>query len=643
MKKLTSICLALVLIISAIFLLPAIAAYEQSTEIGINQSEYDNDLNKLHFYFSKASDTESEIATCSVDEAADNDYSYIDSEQELSNALSNMRSSYERTAEENEPVKITVEFKSGFENTTKYKNLSRQFKTVKTIDELHDLRSELNAYSKEYHKTENEKNVKALIKIDCEDINILGYSPFVELSVDEEKINASELIELANSDKVANVCLSLEEEIIDEATWDRTMKEIGAYDIIANGTYTGDRINVGVWEAESVCDLERGLFNELFSDNNITINPEIPNVNVQEHGTIVTYVVSAMAPDANYFVSYNDHDDDEPDYYTETMDWLLEQNCDIINCSWGYVITDEVNGIYEVNNNKLNYRYNLDGRFDYISRVNHVIFVKSAGNVGTDNTKPGYNPNGYITSPGYGHNVITVGGLDCNSVLFDYELEHRDLACYKTGDGRTKPDISAIASLKIPTYLGEKSGTSYAAPQVTAAVAMLYEACLAIGPEEAKAVLMASAQETEGYANSSNTYLDDKVGAGCLNVEGMFDALSGTRMKSFSEIYNQSTPNDFIMTNTKTVNANDVIQVSVCSTAVVDNMLSQTLITNYDLYLYDPDNILVATSTLGENETIDFIRHKATKSGTYTAKVYQNGELLTAGYDTALVFTMNVV
>jgi serine protease AprX len=158
--------------------------------------------------------------------------------------------------------------------------------------------------------------------------------------------------------------------------------------------------------------------------------------------------------------------------------------------------------------------------------LNGVVVVAAAGNYGTSPTTP----SGVPFAPGNDPFVITVGAADINGQT-DPNLDSTApwSAWGYTLDGFAKPDISApgryivgpvplAAQLKnekpsnivTPTYM-QLSGTSFAAPQVAGAAAMLLATHPSWTPDQVKAALLVSASNVGNVTNGS-------LGVGLLNV-----------------------------------------------------------------------------------------------------------------------------
>lgn len=656
MKRFTSLCIALTLLIVVLSISPAFSAVEKNPTIEPLQESYDNDLNKLHFYFgleSSEDKTGSALArTVSNEVSVDDDYfTYIDTENELDSAIENMNSYCDKYVEDDELIQVTVEFKSDFEKTPEYIEFQEKKGNVKTIEEVRELRKKLVEFSSEYHRLQNELNLKKLSDFGYENISPHELSPFISMEINENNIVADDFLSLAKDDSIVNVSFHLKEEFIDEeaSSWNQTMRAIDAYSTVQYGSYTGEGINIGVLE-NGVCDITHTNFSDFISsdsNNRLTIDENCYNsdmfasedypVQVTSHATAVTSIIALMAPDSKIFVSSNRLKN------FAGITWLINQGCDVINCSFGAPVSsgsDEQG--YTVDPTKLEYQYHYDGKFDYLSKAHSVTIVKSAGNVTTNNSTSAYNPNGYVTTPGLAHNVITVGGLECDWGIFSCTLEYDPSACYRTVGSAAKPEISAVYSLKVPNIDGVCSGTSFAAPQVTGTIALIMCKYVqnALNPTAIKAMLISGAKQTDDHSNMSNTFFDDRIGAGCVNLENMKDSECIIYMGSNNS---SSLVNNFVYSYDISLRKNDVLQNSVSWFAHFDDTNNTLDASDFNIMVYNSSGNLVASSSLGEFNTSEFIRYKAPSAGTYTIKVYQNGTLAEGIVSEPFTFVCNIL
>ncbi|MEX0683058.1 MAG: S8 family serine peptidase [Dehalococcoidia bacterium] len=201
--------------------------------------------------------------------------------------------------------------------------------------------------------------------------------------------------------------------------------------------------------------------------------------------------------------------------------WSVIQGASVINNSWGRDSAGVATAMT---------RYQDDLVYTWRTSV-----VDSAGNIGTiPGSCPSTSPK--VVSPGIAYNAITVGsfsdagtwsspsGWNDDSVASD--------SCYldpvSTHSDRYKPEVGA-PGVNITTTNGSGastatvSGTSFAAPHVSAAVALLInrQSVLASQPEAVKAILMASAihRPISGDASESNALYGEILGAGGIDLE----------------------------------------------------------------------------------------------------------------------------
>ena len=155
----------------------------------------------------------------------------------------------------------------------------------------------------------------------------------------------------------------------------------------------------------------------------------------------------------------------EEDYWVSGIEWADSLGADIVHSSLGYTTFDDGSG----------YTYaDLDGDTAVTTIVadaavaKGMVVVTSAGNEGN---KEWY----YVTTPADGDSVIAVGAIDTEGVVAP--LSSRG----PTYDGRTKPDFMALGEnvwvVDTATQNSYKygGGTSYAAPAVSGAAALLLE------------------------------------------------------------------------------------------------------------------------------------------------------------------------
>jgi len=476
-----------------------------------------------------------------------------------------------------------------------------------------------------------EKNMDSLSDIEYESFDHIEYSPFVVMKIDTANIEVSSLLDLSKDSAIAHISLSYNLYVEEESstsyttvssTWSQMLTAINASGVVNSGTYTGEGIKVGILEAEGVCDTTHANL----VDKNITI--ENSSSHISDHATKVTSVVSLMAPDAEYYVTYGND--------AEALSWFVENGCDVINCSFGVLggTSSSLDGYY---------MNDIDAVYDYYVETLFISIVVSAGNI--DSTAS----NGDISSPGNAYNVITVGGVNRVSGSSS-QLAYDSRACYR-GVSEAKPTVSSVFSVKVSNFykdngtLATLSGTSFSAPQVTALIALLLEkdASYIVYPEKVTSTILASANTTYGYEPDWDyVHHDDKVGAGVVSWTRMMDGNASNAV----HISNDSS-NVEVLSRQVSLQSGDSIQIGLSwlidtnAAPGVPTSVSQIYVTDYDLYLYDSNGNLVASSETADSST-EMIRYTATISGSYDIVVYQYGSIDDANDGDFMCMTYNI-
>lgn len=588
-KKFIALFLTLIILVVPFGSINAFA--EEQVEAEVETSTVENSYNKIHFYFSNE------------------DHTVIDSSMELQEAVGSILPATGAMARsgvqaDNEIV-VTVEFVSDFMETATYLSFSNERSNIDSIEELHSFRQRLNEYSEEYHADLISENIDSLEILEYAEYEVIGYSPFVTLKMDISDISASALQELSEMENIVNVSLEYEAVAEEEASWTQTLNAINAYDIVTNGTYTGEGVRIGVYESGGVCNTAHVNL----SDKDITIRDA--SVGTTSHATNVTSILATLAPDAEFYVS---------NVNQIGVAWFIEQGCDIVNCSFGYYNnTKNADGTYT--DGVKEYKHSIDGVYDYQITAHFITVFKSAGNKNTSNTSSSYNPQNKVSSPGYAYNVITVGGVDREYTDSAYRWVWDSGASYLCTTPRVKPNVAAPFTVSIPN-VGTGSGTSYSSPIVAGSVALLMESewKYCVYPERVLSVLSSTAQKNYNYSASIGDF-DEKTGAGIIDLERMIDN------NVFTVEYNttHASGNDIISTSLY-LTAGTEIQIGLAWLVTSDPDANAVYVTDYDLRIFDSEGNRVDTSLLVRSN-IEMLRITIPESDTYKIVVYQWGTM----------------
>ncbi|MBE6638967.1 MAG: hypothetical protein E7616_05890, partial [Ruminococcaceae bacterium] len=580
---------------------------------------------KIHFYF----DTP--------------EHAYMDDAAELQSAVASVKSDYTASAAmsarsgeaTDENVYITVQFAADYMETKEYRSLAADLANAKSAEERSLLKTRRNAYSKRYHAALIEENMSLLSDIPYTDAHPIDYSSFVTLTVPATQLDTEALSAIAENENILHISLTDGFEVVSESETDTTLTNssktgwhdvlecIGAKSIVQNGTYTGEGIKVGIYEDAfydfptthfNACDTTNPNISPLIENNRWTVRPYINGLSTNDtivtHATKVTSILALMLPDAEFYFAHLPPS--TVGQRIEGIAWFIEQGCDIVNCSIGIGSTG--------------YRYDVDAVYDYQIYTSLITVVKSAGNTTQ-------NPNQYVTSPGYGYNVITVGGVKYSAD--DGGWIHDDGACYKNPSGIVTPNIAAPFRMRIEN-VGEVGGTSFAAPLVTACAAMWMEKCIASNQyaltfsNSVMSVLQTTTTRTADFTALSGIAMDDKVGAGIVNLKKLLDVSLTAQIVTNPQGSNGSIILDTTVYFYQYFPAQISLAWFACplmSNFQEDGVTSGTkYVMDYDVYVY-LDGQLIEWSNCSDS-AMERIRFSPEYSGNYRIVVKQYGNQL---------------
>lgn len=284
------------------------------------------------------------------------------------------------------------------------------------------------------------------------------YAPMISA-----ELTSAEIKRLASDSRVAAIYYSPDVTLEDEGNV--SIPSIGADYVRDTLGYTGSGVKIGM--------LEKGLPDKdepYFVDADITYDNTLGDISADDftdHANMVAFIMvgqqcdggtlEGIVPDAKLYATKYIGGDNE-DWRTR-VEWLLSQGVHVINMS--AFLPSENAGCYR----------EQEVWLDHIAKSHYVHFVKSSGN-----------NSGYVSPPGMAYNIITVGAIDDkndadeqNDVLCDGS-NYVESGLQTSEDDRVnltnKPDLVA-PGVNITTAAGTGSGTSFAAPHVTAVIAQL--------------------------------------------------------------------------------------------------------------------------------------------------------------------------
>ncbi|MEQ9405837.1 MAG: S8 family serine peptidase [Cyclobacteriaceae bacterium] len=178
----------------------------------------------------------------------------------------------------------------------------------------------------------------------------------------------------------------------------------------------------------------------------------------------------------------------------EAVMYAVDNGMQILNLSWGS-LRDGLQSEQDIIN--------------YAVLEKNAVVIAAAGNTDVDGR---FHPAGY-------DNVISVGATNINDTRWSFSTYHYSVDIMAPGS-------SVYSTLKNDNY-GTDSGTSYAAPMVAGAAALVMSQFPDLNSSQIMERLRVSADDIYGVGN--NAFFEGKMGLGRLNV---LNAVTATGLKS---------------------------------------------------------------------------------------------------------------
>ncbi len=441
------------------------------------------------------------------------------------------------------------------------------------------------------------------------EIQYIGqYSPIVIA-----KLTLDEVVDLAETDATKILDCNIQE---CEPAMDVSIPVVEADTQLASYGYTGKGVKIG--EVENyVVDRSLPRFNRNNIHNNPDSSPVLSSSSTHEnhHANNVASIMvgqkvsgssipQGIAPNAELYSVSNSGTSG----IYESIEWTISQGANVVNWS------------QEVSNVGVNSYGTYAQWLDHISTNHYVTMVIAAGNNGAEG----------VSSSNMSYNAIVVGNIDDNNTQSLSDDTLQKLSSYSSNASLVyKPDLCAPGT-NINTGIITDSGTSFSAPHVTGAVALLFEAkpFVKSHPELAKAILTASVNlDGKHYCPSSWSSKPDckKYGAGMLDVNRAIKTavnenyFIGSVLQTVSRITREinitetGKPMRISLAYLKEVNLNSDNHFSASGLAV-------SPVANLDLHLYAPDGSEVGCSTTSVNN-VEIIDFTPSKTGKYKIEI----------------------
>ena len=443
--------------------------------------------------------------------------------------------------------------------------------------------------AKQYYTSNNKKYLSSINLNNYKSVYISQYAPYIEYTYQRDKyfnyqnnitneINNNNNIDIAY---IKDIILDRQEQIR------HAMYVSGVSDTYLSYTpnYTGQGIKVGI--------LEIGLVDEeaaCFSPGQVTTHIQnTPLESVEDHSTYMAAYIGGVDGIANQTKIYSSYIWGSP---SEELDWLIDQGVHIINMSYG-------------DSNPTGYYSSDSAYFDMIVNTYKVTLVGAVGNFGTSSK--------LVANPALGYNVIGVGSGNYGGIPESY-------SSYIEYSGGPKPTIMALGNgIGIPSLNTANSGTSVSCAVVSGIIALLMQQYpeLKQKPELVMSAIVSSAYQAPTATLMANG-LTNSGGAGLIRYDQFHHAIIGYEYFMTSVGVMET----FIYTRNMFLSSGETFKTCLAWTAYTNGSTNSASLTNYDLYLYDENGNLVASS-LSTNSNIELLQHYISEDGEYVLKIKQ--------------------
>lgn len=282
-----------------------------------------------------------------------------------------------------------------------------------------------------------------------------------------------------------------------------------------NSIYLNDRVVARAYCQDDSC----GIVNGTLVGNHTLPSDSVSRLNSTSagHGTIVAHIIAAsglsgyydgIAPGVDLMDAYSvsmmdDHDEMFIGDALVSLDWALANGADVVNAS----VAQGISGSCPTRTTDL---------IRNQAMIKGAVLVYAAGNRGYDSGNGQYL---YETAPGCSANQIVVGGINDSPPLFHTQFANKGPvnATYpRLSPHLAAPSINVYTVTETTTdSVGTSSGTSFSAPMVSAAAALLLQLKPDMTPAETKSLLLLGANWTGPVPCSSNQYERDNPDDRC--------------------------------------------------------------------------------------------------------------------------------
>lgn len=426
---------------------------------------------------------------------------------------------------------------------------------------------ELRNGGKQFHHSRNQMIYETLNldEDNVEDVYISEYTPFIELTINEDIFFEDEMnfiYELVDNSYIACAYIGDIPELVPSG-FAGQMSDTNFTATYQSNLDCSD-VTVGIYEVGVVKKNHVNL-----AGTNIVVRNEFLYFETEtDHATQMASIIGG-----NTGVSKGCTILSAEAYSTPNakMDWFINKGANIINMSYGET---NPSGKYS----------STSAYMDYVVQNYKIVIVAAAGNFG--------NNGGKVGNPGLGYNVITAGACDIFAEMM------ADFSSYAEVIGPRKPTLVAPGiGYFIPNYSSPVTGTSLSSALVTGELTSLLQLHPAYKTNPARVIALTAANTRIMLCQGSrdNTGMDNFVGAGMMDFGNMRNYVStGNIFQNTSPHIGQISYSGF------NISAGETFRIAVSVLAKSLKTVSGTSYTNYDVIAVHTGTQVVMGQTGGD-------------------------------------------
>lgn len=457
--------------------------------------------------------------------------------------------------------------------------------------ELKQKRAELGF---QYYSRINNNLVKNINGKNYKSRYVSSYLPFITYTYElkEFKENKDEILSsLSTNENIKTIDITQNEEVQESIS---SALLVSSATSITSSNYRGSGINVGILEPGIVRASHTSMSGVDLTIRNALFHIEYETEHATKMAAIIANQTNGICPNASIYSADIDSN------ITNSLDWFVSNDVDIVNMSFGQDSTD---GTYSSDSAKC----------DMCSYCYGIMFVASAGNCDGDDDDL------KTSNPGLGYNVLSVGNYESVGNIADY-------SCYIEESGPEKPNIVTYGiGISISNFSGASSGTSVSAAVTTGMItSLMTEFSDLIGnPAKTMALVMASCDDVDTTGSHKLNGLNDKWGTGLFNYATARSKHG--RLYSFTNSSTSTASTTLVNTFPYYYSVSAEAKICIYWQAYANGTVSNSVYTSYSVQLCNVANREVAYVSCGNSNYMYININSIEIGGSYKLKLYQNG------------------